>query len=173
MRTFVTSFCNFPHNLATGRPVEHECYVLPVSALLAEKYGRFDDANRILATVDFKRKGMVRGGKPRDLPPTRSQLQYLRRMSALNAKILAGERKLGDADIACIPSILKQLVNKGWATATGDTYTRYEWNRPMGTLHNGFITKEGEAIVEKYRNYRFNDKGQLELKPGIEEPGNR
>lgn len=164
-RTFVTSFCNFPHNLATGRPIEHECYVLPVAALLAEKHGRFDDANRTLAAVNFKSKGMVRGGKPSNRPPTRSQLQYLRRMSVVRAQERAGERKLGDSDVACDPVILKQMVNKGWATATGDTYTRYEWNRRVATLHIGFITDEGEAIVEQYRNYRFNDKGQLELKP--------
>jgi hypothetical protein len=58
---FSTSFCNFGHDTTTGRPIDHECYVLPIAMLDAERRGDFNEANRILSNVDFKRGGMVRG----------------------------------------------------------------------------------------------------------------
>ena len=58
---YATSFCNFGHNLKTGRPVAHECYILPPTMLAAERAGDTDRANTILANTDFKRHGMVRG----------------------------------------------------------------------------------------------------------------
>ena len=33
---YVTSFCNFPHNAKTGRPMAHECYIIPPKALAIE-----------------------------------------------------------------------------------------------------------------------------------------
>ena len=36
---FCTSFCNFGHDTNTGEPIDHECYVLPPSALQAERDG--------------------------------------------------------------------------------------------------------------------------------------
>ena len=33
MRTYVTSYCNFAHRLNDGKPVEHECAILPPAAL--------------------------------------------------------------------------------------------------------------------------------------------
>jgi hypothetical protein len=59
--TFTTSFCNFPHNLKTGRPVGHECYVLPPLALAAERADDLDLANRILASSNFRSRRPVRG----------------------------------------------------------------------------------------------------------------
>jgi hypothetical protein len=58
---FVTSFCNFPHSLKTGRPIGHECYVLPPRALAAEQRGDFELANQILASSSFRDRRPVKG----------------------------------------------------------------------------------------------------------------
>jgi hypothetical protein len=58
---FTTSFCNFGHDLRTGRPVDHECYVLPPAALEAERRGDTDRASEILASSDFRNKRPVKG----------------------------------------------------------------------------------------------------------------
>jgi hypothetical protein len=57
---YITTFCNFAHNVKTGRPIGHECYILPVSALRAEMAGDYDKAISILRT---KGKGPVVDGR--------------------------------------------------------------------------------------------------------------
>lgn len=39
MDIYCTSFCNFGHRLLDGKPAGHECYILPVKALQAEREG--------------------------------------------------------------------------------------------------------------------------------------
>ena len=34
---YCTSFCNFGHVVATGRPIDHECYIIPSKLLIAER----------------------------------------------------------------------------------------------------------------------------------------
>lgn len=34
---YVTSFCNFPHRMSDGKPIGHECYVIPPRLLKAER----------------------------------------------------------------------------------------------------------------------------------------
>lgn len=46
--TYVTTFCNFPHRIATGRPIGHECYILPSAMLRADLAGDMDRALNIL-----------------------------------------------------------------------------------------------------------------------------
>lgn len=36
---YVTTFCNHPHSLKTGRPLGHECYVLDPKKLKIEAFG--------------------------------------------------------------------------------------------------------------------------------------
>jgi hypothetical protein len=36
---YCTTFCNFGHDVATGRPVGHECYVLDAKKLQRERDG--------------------------------------------------------------------------------------------------------------------------------------
>lgn len=60
--TYVTSFCNFAHDLVTGRPVGHECYILPPEALRMEYLGNVDRAIEILKT---KGKGPIVNGRKR------------------------------------------------------------------------------------------------------------
>jgi hypothetical protein len=57
-RHYVTSFCNHPHDLATGRPIGHECYVLPHRALQYERGGYYEEAQRLIQKMSRK---VVRG----------------------------------------------------------------------------------------------------------------
>lgn len=56
---YCTSFCNFGHVVETGRPVAHECYILPPDALRAERDG---DTDRAIEIMRERGKGpIVRG----------------------------------------------------------------------------------------------------------------
>jgi hypothetical protein len=46
--TFLTSFCNKPHRLTDGKPVDHECYVLPPLALKQELSGDAEGASIVI-----------------------------------------------------------------------------------------------------------------------------
>jgi hypothetical protein len=41
---YTTTYCNHGHEIEGGRPVGHECYVLPPAAIRAEMRGDFDSA---------------------------------------------------------------------------------------------------------------------------------
>lgn len=58
---FTTSFCNQGHYLKTGRPVDHECYILPPAMLEAERAGNTDLANSLLQAALSKGRTTVRG----------------------------------------------------------------------------------------------------------------
>ena len=45
---YCTSYCNQGHRMSDGKPVGHECYVLPVKALEAERDGDVPKAIKIL-----------------------------------------------------------------------------------------------------------------------------
>lgn len=45
---YCTTYCNHGHEVDTGKPVDHDCYVLPPEALAAEIRGDFEEAIRIL-----------------------------------------------------------------------------------------------------------------------------
>jgi hypothetical protein len=47
---FHTTYCNRVHDLDSGAPIGHECYVLPPAALRDEYEGNFDAANNVLAS---------------------------------------------------------------------------------------------------------------------------
>jgi hypothetical protein len=61
MGTHFSSYCNFGHDVKTGRPVGHECYILPPAALKAERAGDEDKANRILQKWSQGPRQMVTG----------------------------------------------------------------------------------------------------------------
>lgn len=50
MIAYVTTFCNFPHRLRDGRPIGHECYVIPPAALRAEVAGNIALACDLIQT---------------------------------------------------------------------------------------------------------------------------
>lgn len=48
---YVTTYCNKPHSKKTGKPIRHECRIIPPKALQAEMEGDYEEANRILSSV--------------------------------------------------------------------------------------------------------------------------
>jgi len=44
---YCTTYCNKGHRLSDGKPVDHECYVLPPKALQAEREGDYEMATVI------------------------------------------------------------------------------------------------------------------------------
>ncbi len=60
--TYVTSYCNHPHRLRDGKPVGHECHILPPNALLAERSGDVAEAQRQIQSAkkyDFRQGGLA------------------------------------------------------------------------------------------------------------------
>ena len=54
-KLYCTTFCNKPHRLEDGKPVEHECFIIPTAALHAEREGDMDRANDILRVWTHRR----------------------------------------------------------------------------------------------------------------------
>jgi hypothetical protein len=63
---YCTTYCNKPHRLSDGKPIAHECYVLPTEALHAEKAGNVSKAVGILGK--WKKKRTHRGLKDPNAP---------------------------------------------------------------------------------------------------------
>jgi hypothetical protein len=59
---YCTSYCNKLHYIENGRPIDHECYVLPSDMLEAEKRGDYEGA--LAALIEKGRGPLVRGRKP-------------------------------------------------------------------------------------------------------------
>lgn len=59
---YVSTYCNFAHRLVDGKPIEHECRVLPVKALRAEINGDIEGAIEILRSIPavMMRRGVKR-----------------------------------------------------------------------------------------------------------------
>lgn len=53
---FRTTYCNKWHRLSDGKPVNHECYILPTPALHAEKAGNVSLAVDLLAAWKKRKK---------------------------------------------------------------------------------------------------------------------
>ncbi len=57
---YVTTFCNFPHRLRDGKPIGHECYIIPPSLLRLEcgttDWDRIHDAWQEWHQLGDKRK---------------------------------------------------------------------------------------------------------------------
>ncbi len=45
---YVTTYCNKAHRLADGKPIAHECHILPPKALELERDGKTDEAISVL-----------------------------------------------------------------------------------------------------------------------------
>lgn len=61
-KIYCTTFCNFAHNVKTGRPVGHECRIIPPAALRAEIDGDYAKAIEIMQS---KQTCVVRGRRAR------------------------------------------------------------------------------------------------------------
>jgi hypothetical protein len=56
VKTYCTSFCNHGHNVKTGRPVGHECYILDPKKLQAEAAG-----DKVEGSIVKEPRRIVRG----------------------------------------------------------------------------------------------------------------
>jgi len=41
---YCSSFCNHGHSVKSGKPLDHECYVLPPEAIAFEREGEYEKA---------------------------------------------------------------------------------------------------------------------------------
>jgi hypothetical protein len=57
---YVSSYCNQSHRTIDGKPVEHECRIIPPAALRAEAEGDYERANEIMRSrkVRMMRRGI-------------------------------------------------------------------------------------------------------------------
>jgi len=62
---YCTTYCNHAHRLSDGKPVGHECYVLPPAALQAEREGDYERAITLLIEAPPLR---LHRGVPRPKP---------------------------------------------------------------------------------------------------------
>lgn len=51
---YCTTYCNKGHRLSDGKPVDHECRIIPPSALEAEMRGHYLAAIEIIQSTPFK-----------------------------------------------------------------------------------------------------------------------
>ena len=58
---YVTTYCNFAHRVEDGKPIQHECRIIPPEALRAEMKGDVQHAIEILKAAPIRR--MTRGVK--------------------------------------------------------------------------------------------------------------
>jgi hypothetical protein len=58
-RFYVSTYCNFAHRVRDGKPINHECIIIPPAALRAEMEGDYTRAQEILSTSP--RRYMRRG----------------------------------------------------------------------------------------------------------------
>jgi len=60
---YVSTYCNFAHRLSDGKPIDHECRIIPPAALRAERDGDVETANWILRNTPVR---MMRRGVKAD-----------------------------------------------------------------------------------------------------------
>ena len=53
-KTYVSSYCHCAHRMCDGKPIEHKCRIIPPRALLAERSGDFDEAQRIMSLTPVR-----------------------------------------------------------------------------------------------------------------------
>ena len=64
-RIYVTTYCNHAHDVRDGKPIAHECHVLPVAALEAEMRGDVAQAIEILAATPSSERRVHKGKRSR------------------------------------------------------------------------------------------------------------
>lgn len=51
---YVSSYCNHPHRMADGKPIKHECYIIPPLALKREREGDVSGAIMVMQATPMK-----------------------------------------------------------------------------------------------------------------------
>ena len=59
--SYLTSYCNQAHRVKDGKPVDHECRMIPPAALQAEMDDQLDVARQMLESAPrtYMRKGVT------------------------------------------------------------------------------------------------------------------
>lgn len=67
MTVYCSTYCNQGHRLSDGKPVEHECIIIPPKVLEAERDGDYEGATVMLAEAKPLRthRGCKAGGECR------------------------------------------------------------------------------------------------------------
>lgn len=71
---YVTTYCNHAHRLSDGKPIGHECHILPPKALELERADNFDGA--IQAIQAAKPLRTCRGVRLAAKKPTPEHLEH-------------------------------------------------------------------------------------------------
>lgn len=58
---YVTTYCNHAHRMVDGKPIAHECFVLPTAMLVAEREGNHERALEVIG--QWKRRKVHNGLK--------------------------------------------------------------------------------------------------------------
>lgn len=98
---YVTSYCNKPHSEQSGKPIEHECYVLPPEAIRLEKAGDTDAAVRLLQSSAPLRRHRGVMARPAWWPKRMSAADF-RELDNENGGICIGCGEL-DVEQGCEP----------------------------------------------------------------------
>ncbi len=46
--SYASTYCNFPHRVKDGKPIQHECVIIPPKALAAEMAGNIELAIELM-----------------------------------------------------------------------------------------------------------------------------
>lgn len=46
--SYVTTYCNFPHRMRDGKPINHECRVIPLKVLRLETEDKISEAIEVM-----------------------------------------------------------------------------------------------------------------------------
>ena len=117
---YVTTYCNFAHDVKTGKPIEHECIIIPPKALAAEMAGDYEAAIDILdnARKAGKLRTMRRGMKGGPLETVGGAM-----------KGLGGDRRVRDEVIDRLEREQNELRRELRAGVEGRTRVSRDWIR--------------------------------------------
>jgi len=178
-KTYVSTYCNFAHRMSTGRPIGHECIVIPPAALEAEREGDFDKAIAILQRSSRRPVG----GRARSVGGTAAKAPpYLRASNGTRLRVgdrvrFPGQGLAPEDHVYGVITSIRAHKSEGWGKRTpksnhvatirdddGHVWTRYgqdmtlaseaRWSgRRTGRARARSVGGEGEP--DYYRVVRF------------------
>lgn len=129
---YVTTYCNFPHRIKDGRPIGHECHVIPPAALKAEMEGDIEKAIEIMQGSSDR---WVRGESSK-LRPVHTLGPAGRKNRDVIIKYL--DDCFGNATVGSIAN------ETGWSRDALDTVLK-------DLIERGIVIREGNVIVLQRR----------------------
>lgn len=140
---YVSTYCNHPHNIKTGKPIRHECRIIPPAALRAEMAGDYETAVEIMqgkkprmSWLKYNPRGKKGTGFARNKAEAKRRGENLYKtypkktnaFSATKIKLVAlikGREKLPPATISALAdaaiAAAKQIAPKPYRAKIGNT----------------------------------------------------